>query len=90
MYFEFKYVKMICIGYIVLALYILLREKVKHRVLLVRALPIVPAALILLSVEMHLLSILNIMLIWILVFSSSVLTIVNVNSVFKVRNDTLV
>ncbi|MBT4790111.1 MAG: hypothetical protein HON90_00945 [Halobacteriovoraceae bacterium] len=87
MFLEFQYVIYVCFGYFTISLYILLRERVKYRYLLVKFILLIPAVILCFFVKIHNIELLNLVLIWLLVFGSPVLTIANINSRFKVKDD---
>ena len=86
MYFEFKYIPLICLGYLALCFVVLWGERVKYRYLLSKLLLFIPAMMGIFYISMNLLASLNILLLWILGSCSFVMTASSINSYFKLED----
>ncbi len=83
LYFEFPYVKMICLGFVLVGLFILLRNISRHRYLLKKAFWILPPMGILFVTGIDSLYLYNLILIWIGITGYTISTITTVHSKFR-------
>lgn len=80
LYFELKYMAMICAAYYFINFVILWKERVKFRYLISKLVLLFPAIVGIFYVELNNLYILNIILLWVIIFGSPIITLANINS----------
>lgn len=83
LYFELKYIPIICLGYFVLCFVVLWPEREKYRYLFSKLLLFAPAMIGIFYISMNFLSSLNIIFLWLNVSCSFIMTSANINSNFK-------
>jgi hypothetical protein len=84
-YFELNYISFICAAYLGICFIMLWREKLRYRFLIKKLLFILPATIGIFFLKINMLSYLNIMLLWLVIFCSPILTISNVSSLLGTK-----
>jgi len=79
-YFELKYISLICAAYLALCFVVLWSNRVRYRYLVSKLIFLIPAGVGIFYVDMNFLWFLNIILVWLIIFGSPVLTMANINS----------
>ncbi len=88
MYFEWKYIPLICTGYCVVAAIILLKDKIRLRFLLKKAILMILAGFLVFIVTPGQLLFINLFLILVLMASFPILNMANITSLFNLEENT--